>query len=511
MKDLERIKDRESESMYDMLAGYAESDFYPYHMPGHKRRRDLGEMSDFFRFDITEIDGFDNLHQAKGIIKRAQERAAGLYGSDESFFLVNGSTCGVLAAVLSAADKADTILAARNCHKSVYHAAFLQELNLRYIYPEYIEEYDIHGAVNPETVKSALEQCPECKAVVITSPTYEGVISDVAAIAEIVHRMGKPLIVDEAHGAHLGLAEGMPENAVRQGADLVIHSLHKTLPSMTQTALLHVNGSYVNRAKLRRYLSIFQSSSPSYVFMAGMDACISYVRENASSDFAKLKICRRNFIRQTAKCRHIRVAMPELLDGGKYCFAAWDVCKLVISVKGTSISGKTLYDILRDEFHLQMEMAAGSFALAIMTIADSEEAWKRLADALIQIDGRIEGVDDIIMPPPINYKPIVKMGIAQALQAAYAGNDDAPCMETQAVCKDAVCFGMDAADNKKEVRLEQALGKISGDFVNLYPPGIPILVPGEAIDETVIRQIQYSMELGLDVQGISSGGTILVL
>ena len=150
----------ESGNLYDTLVTYSESDFYPYHMPGHKRRKNIGVGSDCFNIDITEIDGFDNLHQAEGIIRQAQERAADLYGADESFFLVNGSTCGVLAAIHSVTDKGDELLIARNCHKSVYHAAYLQELKLHYIYPDLIEEYDIYDAVNPGAVKSALERHP---------------------------------------------------------------------------------------------------------------------------------------------------------------------------------------------------------------------------------------------------------------------------------------------------------------------------------------------------------------
>lgn len=481
-----------ADSIYDRLVTYSESDFYPYHMPGHKRKADIDGLSDFFRIDITEIDGFDNLHNAEGIIYEAQKRAAALYGADESFFLVNGSTCGVLSAVLAVTDKSDKILAARNCHKSLYHAALLQELDLKYIYPARISEYDIHDAISVGDVESALEREPDCKAVVVTSPTYEGIISDIAAIAEAVHNRGKVLIVDEAHGAHLGLAENMPENAVRQGADLVIHSLHKTLPSMTQSALLHVSGNYVNRTKLRRYLNIFQSSSPSYILMAGMDACLSYVKENAARKFRKLQSCYQDFIKMTGVCRNIRIALADSVNGKGYSFKAWDISKLVISVKGSSISGQTLYDILRDEFHLQMEMAAATYVLAIMTIADDEAAWKRLADALILIDGRIikDGAkgrmaDAAAPEASMDIRPAAKMKLAQAVEASY--------------------------ENSKEVSLERAMGRVSADFVSLYPPGIPILAPGELIDGAVIEKIRHSQELGLNVQGMSDSGNIRVI
>ncbi|MCM1175702.1 MAG: aminotransferase class V-fold PLP-dependent enzyme [Blautia sp.] len=485
-------KRQEIRPLCESLIDYGKKDYYPYHMPGHKRNGGIGELSDSFqidKIDITEIDGFDNLHQPEGILREAQERAAALYGAEESFFLVNGSTCGILAAVSAAADRGDRILIARNCHKSVYYAAFLRELEVSYLYPGKIPEFDISDAVSPEDVRTALERFPECRAVVVTSPTYEGVIADIREIGRIVHEKDKILIVDEAHGAHLGLARNMPENAVRQGADLVIHSLHKTLPSMTQTALLHVGGSRVNRERLRLYLRIYQSSSPSYVLMASMDACLLAVKENAEADFARLERYYESFMRRMEACRNIRIGRPAAILRKGYCFRAWDICKLVISVKGTSMNGQALYDALRDEFHLQMEMAAASYVLAIMTIADEEEGWQRLADALLRIDGRIEEKAESPLWSVEQALPSAKMSIAQALNKVY---------------------GSRASDNVKEVALAQAAGSVSGGFVCLYPPGIPLLVPGEVIEAHMIGQIEESLGLGLCVQGVSAEGTVII-
>lgn len=476
-------------NLYDTLVTYGESGHYPYHMPGHKRKKNGDILSDIFQIDITEIDGFDNLHQAEGLIRQAQERAAELYGAEESFFLINGSTCGVISAILTVTDKQDTVLIARNCHKSVYHAAFLQELHLRYLYPEQIKEYGISDAIAPEAVEAALERYPECKAVVITSPTYEGVVSDIRRIGEIVHKKGKILIVDEAHGAHFGLAESMPENAVRQGADLVIHSLHKTLPSMTQTALLHVRGSRIDRMKLRRYLAVFQSSSPSYVLMASMDACLTFLEENALSSFARLLANYQDFIQKMEKCCHIQIGRMENLQGKNYDLAAWDICKLVISVKGTSMSGQALYDMLKDDFNLQMEMAADTYALAVMTIADEKSDWQRLADALLQIDGKIERAEIERQSSGEDGMPPTEITIAQALSTFYEKTPE----------------------SRSEVLVEQAQGRVIADFVNLYPPGIPILVPGETVTEEIICQIRRNLDLGLHVQGVSEKGTVWVL
>ena len=185
-----------SESLYQALSEYAETDFYPYHMPGHKRNPDAGEMAAYYRFDITEIDGFDNLYHAEGILKEAQERANRLYGAEETYYLVNGSTCGVLAAIMAVTDQGDELLIARNCHKSVYHAAMMQGLVLHYYCPGMIEEYDIYDGADAQEIGRLLDRYPDSKAVVITSPTYEGILSDISAIAKVVHDSDKILIID---------------------------------------------------------------------------------------------------------------------------------------------------------------------------------------------------------------------------------------------------------------------------------------------------------------------------
>lgn len=502
--------ERANSSLAEALTEYGRSDFYPYHMPGHKRSQKMGMWSSVYQMDITEIDGFDNLHQPEGLIKQAQDRAARLYGAEETFFLVNGSTCGVLSAIMAVTEKQDTILIARNCHKSVYHGAFLQELKLRYLYPRQIREYGIADAVSPEEVEEALVRYPECKAVVITSPTYEGIIADIRQIAQVVHRYGKILIVDEAHGAHLGMTHDMPENAVRQGADLVINSLHKTLPAMTQTALLHVQGELVNRKKLRHYLSIFQTSSPSYVFMANMDFCLSYLKEQAAASFGRMQKYYADFMQKMDRSRNIRIGNGKLLAGKGYHFTDWDIGKLVISVgktgkknqsgSGISLNGQQLYDILRDEFHLQMEMAADSYVLAMMTVMDEEEGWQRLADALLQIDDRIE-------ERAAEYCECTKQAVTEK-DAGGESADGYP--KTEMTIAEALSAVYQGAEKAEKVLLSEAEGEISGNFINLYPPGIPILVPGEVIGAAQIQKIQDSLQMGLHVQGISEGETVAV-
>ena len=548
-------RNSDSAGLYAALSEYGNSDFYPYHMPGHKRNRQAGEMARYYDIDITEIDGFDDLHHAEGILRDAQERANRLYGAEETFYLVGGSTCGVLASIMATAERGAELLIARNCHKSVYHAAILQELRVHYCYPALIEEYGIYDGIAEEDIRRLLREYPDCRAVVITSPTYEGILSDIGAIARVVHEQDKILIVDEAHGAHLGLDEHMPEGAVAAGVDLVIHSLHKTLPAMTQTALLHVQGRRVNRDRLRRYLSMLQTSSPSYVMMASMDSCIRYVEAHGAKEFAQMRSRYDIFCKKIEECRHIEIGkmtdvsgkcqlkdkseiqniqdikeMPDAAVGfdiaeivqtsgkrqNKHNMAGWDIGKLVIFVRSPLWNGQKLYDVLRKEYHLQMEMAAGNYVVAIMTIMDTEEGWQRLADALLQIDGRIE--KETVQSSAIMMKTHRTNDSGSGpTQAGQSIRGDGKCLATQIsrINDNYPVVRMTAAQAfgrpQEEVPLEAAAGRVSADFINLYPPGIPLLVPGEVMSESLLAHIRESMRMGLRVQGVTQEGHVSVL
>ncbi len=523
-KDIET----EPDSLYGELVKYCGSDSYPCHMPGHKRNAEAGEMAQYYGIDITEIDGFDNLHHAEGILLEAQQRANRLYGNEkaETFYLINGSTCGVLASVMTVAERGGEILIARNCHKSVYHAVILQGLTIHYYEPPVLESYGICGGVSAEGMALVLEEYPNCSAVVITSPTYEGILSDVGAIAKVVHERDKILIVDEAHGAHLGLQGGEPHGALTQGADLVIHSLHKTLPAMTQTALLHVQGERADRGKLRRYLAMLQSSSPSYVLMASMDSCIRYLEKNGAARRAFMEQQYDLFCKKVEKCRFIEIGniayrkkteLEEKLRTGsdsekysiaekQYCMSGWDIGKLLIHVKQEIMSGRQLYDLLRDEYHLQMEMAAERYALAIMTIMDTEEGWQRLADALLQIDGRIETEKSRLQSA---------WPVKATRQEAKETDVEEPCRKPQrkkAVSGKGYMTAEEAFLGEwEEVSLTEAVGRVAADFIHLYPPGIPLAVPGEPVSRELTAQIRRSVNTGLQVQGVSQEGKIAVV
>lgn len=463
-------------NLYDKLLQYQSSEMYPFHMPGHKRRKD--DFANPFLIDITEIEGFDNLHYAQGILKDAQDRAAALYHSEETYFLVNGSTCGILGAVSACTTRGGKILMARNCHKAAYHAAYLRGLDIEYLYPEKEEIFGINGGIHEDIVEKALEEFQDIQAVMITSPTYDGVVSNVEKIAQIVHRKGIPLIVDEAHGAHFGFHEYFPKSSVQMGADLVIHSLHKTLPSLTQTALLHVSGNRVDRECLRRFLDIYQTSSPSYVFMAGMDSCVCLLEKRGRELFESLRRNLEVFYKQTESLGCIYLANHGLM--GKSGIHDFDRSKLVISVRSAGFTGNQLANLLRNRYHLELEMAGGSYGLALTSIADTEEGFLRLSEALKEIDACLENkiekntekstltIEDIVI------KNKVWCRIHEALESPG-----------------------------ESVLLEKAEGKICREFVYLYPPGIPMLVPGEIISREVLGKIRRLVREGYSVQGMA--------
>ncbi len=475
--------------LLEQLTEYSQRDFYPYHMPGHKRKACGNLPKQWTSVDITEIEGFDNLHQPQGIIKELQEKAADAYGAEESFYLVNGSTAGILTAISAAVPFGGELLIVRNVHKSVYHAAYLRRLTLRYIYPETVADHAVCEAVTAKQVGKALENFPGVQAVLIVSPTYEGRIADVEAIAQVVHEKGLPLIVDEAHGAHLGFSKDFAINSNRLGADIVINSLHKTLPSLTQTAMLHCNGNYVNRENIWKFLHIYQTSSPSYILMAGMEEAID-LASGSPKEYDRFVSLWKKMLEQLKACKQIRILPGDYTECER---KQQDIGKLVLSVAGTGLSGQAFYDRLLNKYHLQMEMACESYVLAMFTIADTEEGYDRLVQAVLEIDAQLAE------------KELTKKVEENIMCEVEASPLSLPFLE------DAVPF-YEAWDAQKEaVRSESAEGRIAGEFINLYPPGVPIVVPGEKITAEVIQQIKRYLKKGLNVQGLENDAYIWVL
>jgi len=471
------------------------------HMPGHKRNvaaapwlAPLGGG-----LDITEIDGFDDLHHAGGILRAEMERAAALWGAKRTFFLVNGSSCGLLAAVYALGPggrlglKGGEAIVARNCHKSVYHGLELCCLTPRWLRPHWCAPLGIWGSVPPAAVERALEETSGARFVLLTSPTYDGVLSDIAAIAVICHRRNVPLIVDEAHGAHLGFG-GFPEGAVKLGADIVVHSAHKTLPSLTQTALLHVCGDRVDADAVERALGVFETSSPSYLLLASLSGCVRFLErpdalapwqaglaafDRTLDRLERLHIPNHgNWAEESPHHRHT-AAVPPFLTRGVSGVFGWDPSKILMF----GGDGFKLMGALRERFGIELEMAQPHYALALTGAGDDEESLTRLARALIALDGEWDGKCPPIPGPPPVFPP-ARMGPKEVLAASF---DVLP--------------------------LEQAAGRICAQYLWVYPPGIPLAVPGEELTPALLEQLAALTRGGAEVRASPRGeaGTVRVV
>lgn len=466
--------------LFEKLSAYGASDYYPYHMPGHKRRLKTDTMRELAQIDITEIDGFDNLHDAQGILKRIQEEAAATYGAEESFFLVNGSTAGILSAISTAVSPGGKILMVRGAHKSAYHAAYLRDLQIAYLWPGVHPLFGCNLPATAKEVEEALQQTPDVQAVFIVSPTYEGLAADVKSIAEAAHKRNIPLIVDEAHGAHLGFDGRWPESSVKQGADLVIQSLHKTLPAPTQTAILHVNGKLVDRCGLRRFLGIYQTSSPSYIFMAAMEDAIATTSANREELFGDFWEYWKGMTESLSACRNLIFLKEENSDPGK----------LAVMDKTGFLDGEQLYEMLLHKYHLQPEMAAGRYVLAMFTVGDTKEGYERLTKALLEIDEYITA--EWSKTAATATQPAEGNRMADAVTPVCIQK------KTQAVTG----IGRVWDTPKEWVLLKDAEGKTAGEYVNLYPPGSPIIVPGEIFTKDILTEIAAYRQQGFHVQGV---------
>jgi len=358
------------------------------HMPGHKQNRKLMPSGLPYDIDITEIHGFDDLHKPQGILLETSKLAAELYDSCEAFLLVNGSTVGILAAIGAHTKRGDKILAVSNCHQSTPNAAKLFGLEIEYINLEIDEVSGVPRSVSPAAVDAALKHNPDIKLVIITSPTYEGVVCDVATIADIVHKAGGLLVVDGAHGAHLGFSDDFPKSAASLGADIVIVSLHKTLPALTQCSLLLICSERADVKAVNELLSILQTSSPSYVLMASIDYCLRLLQSYGAGLFSEYKQKLVAFDKSIKNLSNLSVLCygNDSLHSGFFDF---DIGKIVIITKGTPIDGKALSTLLRDKFKIEVELSFDDYVIAMTSICDSTEGFDMLAKALCEIDSSL--------------------------------------------------------------------------------------------------------------------------
>lgn len=538
-------------SLLRELIAYSKQDYYPFHMPGHKRS--ALDFADPWAIDITEIDGFDNLHHPTGLLADLEAQAASLYHTRRSFCLVGGSTCGILAAISACVKPGGTLLLARNCHKSVYHAVELLGLTPVYIMPQ-LTAYGILGSISPDDVRAALHAHSEAGALLITSPTYDGIGSDIRAIADLAHAHQIPLIVDEAHGAHLPLFEdfcreersgnsgrsvcepdnkpasaavaasasvdssvSFPQSALSMGADLVIHSLHKTLPAFTQTALLHCNSHLIDPSVLAHYLDIYETSSPSYLLLSSIDVCFQTIRFKGKELFFAYRDMLSSFYQSCEKLSQIRLFPAEWSGqaAAPHCFAK-DPSKILIFPESLGLSGPAFSKILNDRFHLVFEMAAGHYILALTGIMDRKEGFHRLRDALFQLDSAPDTTEQATCGRHIADLPCADLKRTAFSASQQAQSSSHPTLfsssQTLPSLPESVMTPAEAMlQSGSLIPLSDAAGRISRDYLTIYPPGIPLAAPGERIDDGLLSRLMQNLTAGATLEGTEAEGYVRVL
>ena len=419
----------------------AHLDRYPFHMPGHKRNPAFGLPG--AEIDITEIDGYDDLHAPAGVLARLQGDLAALYGAQASFLSVNGSTCCILAAVSALCRPGDEILIARNCHKAVYNACFLNRLQVHYVEPEFDPATGLYTRVTQTALDGALAAHPDVAAVVVTSPTYEGYISRLHCPV--------PLVVDAAHGAHLGLAPWLPGRMV---GDAVICSYHKTLPALTQTAGVQVYDPSL-APKIKRYMDIYETSSPSYVLMNSVAKMAATVTDPAV--FATLQAGLEKLY--ALPLQHLRLIRTD------------DPTKINISTLHCNIDGNALADRLRAQ-GIEPEMSDRIHVICMATVGDTAAGFDLLANALTEIDRQlapgVTPVEPLPLPP-------------QRLQSWQVPPGE-------------------------PVSLQQAVGQVACETLFAYPPGIPMIAPGEEITTAFVQAAETAAASGTVLHGTAGGG-----
>lgn len=464
--------------IYEFLKNHAIDNPISFHMPGHKggdiyKKFGYGDfIENIMKYDITEIHGADYLFHANSIIEQTQKKYAKLYNVKKSFILVNGATSGILASVLTCVKKGEKIIMARNSHKSVFNALVLGDIYPIYIQPEIIDDYHISGEIHPREVEKAFKAHPDAKAIILPSPNYYGIGSDIKTIVEIAHQYNKVVIVDEAHGAHLHFSDRLPECAICQGADIVINSTHKTLASFTQSAVLHVNSEHIDIDVLKDKLQMIQSSSPSYILMASMDINADIMEKHGKQLVEEWVDNVNAFYTKIKTVKNIRI-INDIKN--------FDKTKINIDMTNIGLIGKKAEKILREEYNIFMELVTTNIVMGMTGIGSTKKHLNYLAHALLEIENKYKSNTKIKLPH-IQYE------------------------DNQQILKPT-----QAVQNKKIwVDLEKSVGKVCSTAVIPYPPGIPLIYPGEIFTERIISEIKRTKG-DISILGLKDGKKVAVI
>ena len=454
---------------------YNEKNLLPLHMPGHQRKRDMGTALPY-DYDYTEVEELDNLHAPEGILQEAMNRTAAYYGCSDCFYLVNGSSSGLQAGIFTLLEEGDEVVVARNCHRSVFYALSLRKAKIHFLLPEFWEDFSCFGSVSLKEVERLLREFPKSKALIFTSPSYEGVVSDVEGIAKLCHENGLSLLVDEAHGAHFSPKKGasFPESAIALGADLVVQSPHKTLCSLTQSAWILGNGERYSREKLSFYLSVFQTTSPSYPLMLSLEKATTLLEREGEALFSHWKEVMRGFREQARTLSYFSF----LWEKEEACFAM-DCSKIFLRALGIPELrlGKDLAKLLREDYGIESEMHSGENLLLMTGPFISEEELDRLFLALKDIERRFGEEKG---------KPLRSKLLPSALYQISVADNSLQISE--------------GLKEGEELSLHEGEGYICLEYLSLYPPGIPLLFPGEKLTAEKIQGIEALEKEGIELQ-----------
>lgn len=454
---------------------YNEKNLLPLHMPGHQRKTEMGAALPY-AYDYTEVEELDNLHAPEGVLREAMNRTAAYYGCPDCFYLVNGSSSGLQAGIFALLEEGDEVVVARNCHRSVFYALSLRKAKIHFLLPEFWEDFSCFGSISPKEVERLLREFPKSKALVFTSPSYEGVVSDVEAIARLCHENGLSLLVDEAHGAHFSPKKGasFPVSAISLGADLVVQSPHKTLCSLTQSAWILGNGERYSREKLSFYLSVFQTTSPSYPLMLSLEKATTLLEREGEVLFSHWKEVMKGFREEARKLS----SFSFLWEKEEACFAM-DCSKIFLRALGIPKLrlGRDLAKLLREDYGIESEMHSGENLLLMTGPFISDEELDRLFLALKDIERRFGEEKG---------KPLCSKLLSSALYQISVADNTLQISE--------------GLKEGEELNLRDGEGRICLEYLSLYPPGIPLLFPGEKLTAEKIQAIEALEKEGIELQ-----------
>lgn len=464
--------------LFDGLVEHARKQRIPFHIPGHKRgmgmdpefRRFLGENA--LAIDLINIAPVDDLHHPRGIIKEAQELAAQAFGAERTFFSVQGTSGAIMAMVLAAVGPGDKILIPRNVHKSVLTAVVLSGARPVFMAPEIDHVRGVAHGVSLATVERSLEQHPDAKAVLVVNPTYFGVCADLKGIAELVHERDIPLLVDEAHGAHLYFHPDLPCPAMAAGADAAATSMHKLGGSLTQSSILNVQGTRLSSDRVQAVLSMMTTTSTSYILLASLDAARRYLATQGKELWTRAIALAQQARDEIDAIPGLKCLGPEMI-GDRSSSYDLDPTKLCVTVTGLGLSGIEVEVMLREEHGIEVELSDLYNILCLITPGDTGESIGRLVGALRDIAGR--HYQKRPTTPVVVRTPEMPPLAMSPRDAFYARTESVPLFESE--------------------------GRIMAEFIMVYPPGIPILLPGEQITRANLAYIREHLEAGLPVQG----------